>query len=167
MPLYVASIDLSKAFDLVSRDGLFDLLLKIGSPKLLSVIRSVYILILRQRYSSMAAYLNPSPFIVESNRVSSPPTLFWILFSMLLKHLLASSTERVYLHTRSDGTLRLSFEAYRLQAKRKVRRITTREILFADNAAVVANSEKDLKALMNGYAIACEDFELPISKEKT
>ena len=48
MPLYVASIDLSKAFDLVSRDGLFDLLLKIVPLKLLSVIRSVYILTLRQ-----------------------------------------------------------------------------------------------------------------------
>ena len=32
MPLYVAFIDLTKAFDLVSRKGLFRLLEKIGSP---------------------------------------------------------------------------------------------------------------------------------------
>ena len=29
-PLYIAFIDLTKAFDLVSRDGLFNILLKIG-----------------------------------------------------------------------------------------------------------------------------------------
>lgn len=32
MPLYVAFIDLTKAFDLVSRDGLFKALKKIGCP---------------------------------------------------------------------------------------------------------------------------------------
>ena len=38
-PLFVAFIDLTKAFDLVSRDGLFKILPKIGCPpKLLSII---------------------------------------------------------------------------------------------------------------------------------
>ena len=32
MPLYIAFIDLTKAFDLVSRDGLFKVLPKIGCP---------------------------------------------------------------------------------------------------------------------------------------
>ena len=32
MPLYIAFIDLTKAFDLVSRDGLFKALCKIGCP---------------------------------------------------------------------------------------------------------------------------------------
>ena len=32
MPLYIAFIDLTKAFDLVSRDGLFKILPKIGCP---------------------------------------------------------------------------------------------------------------------------------------
>lgn len=32
-PLYVAFIDLTKAYDLVSRDGLFNILLKIGCPR--------------------------------------------------------------------------------------------------------------------------------------
>ena len=39
MPLYIAFIDLTKAFDLVSRDGLFKVLPKIGCPpKLQSMI---------------------------------------------------------------------------------------------------------------------------------
>ena len=42
-PLYLAFIDLTKAFDLVSRDGLFKMLPIIGCPpKLLSLIRSFH-----------------------------------------------------------------------------------------------------------------------------
>ena len=43
MPLYIAFIDLTKAFDLVSRDGLFQILPKIGClPKLQSIIESFH-----------------------------------------------------------------------------------------------------------------------------
>ena len=42
-PLYVAFIDLTKAFDLVSRDGLFKILAKIGcSPTLLNIVESFH-----------------------------------------------------------------------------------------------------------------------------
>ena len=42
-PLYVAFIDLTKAFDLVSRDGLFKILAKIGClPTLLSIMKSFH-----------------------------------------------------------------------------------------------------------------------------
>ena len=41
MPLYIALIDLTKAFDLVSKDGFFRSLPKIGCPpKLQSMIES-------------------------------------------------------------------------------------------------------------------------------
>ena len=83
---------------------------------------------------------------------------------MLLKHAFGSSTEGVYLHTRSDGNL---FKPARLKAKRKVRKITIRDMLFADDAAVVAHSEQDLQALMSSFANACVDFGLTISKGKT
>ena len=42
-PLYVAFIDLTKAFDLVSRDGLFKIPAKIGCPPtLLSIVKSFH-----------------------------------------------------------------------------------------------------------------------------
>ena len=42
-PLYIAFIDLTKAFDLVSRQGLFSILEKIGCPpQLLSIIKSFH-----------------------------------------------------------------------------------------------------------------------------
>ena len=41
-PLYVAFVDLTKAFDLVSRDGLFKILAKIGCPTLLCIVKSFH-----------------------------------------------------------------------------------------------------------------------------
>ena len=42
-PLYVAFIDLTKAFDLVSRDGHFKILAKIGCPPtLFSIVKSFH-----------------------------------------------------------------------------------------------------------------------------
>ena len=42
-PLYVAFLDLTKAFDLVSRDGLFKILVKISCPPtLLSIVKSFH-----------------------------------------------------------------------------------------------------------------------------
>ena len=159
MPLYVAFIDLTKVFDLL------DLLLKIGCPsKLFSVIRSFH------TDTKATVQFDGSlsePFTIRSGVKQGcvlAPTLFGIFFSMLLKHAFGSSTEGVYLHTRSDGNL---FKPARLKAKRKVRRITIRDMLFADDAAVVEHSEQDLQALMSSFANACEDLELTISKDKT
>ena len=43
MPLYIAFIDLTKAFDLVSREGLFSILLKIDSPQsIFNIVKSFY-----------------------------------------------------------------------------------------------------------------------------
>ena len=42
-PLYVAFIDLTKAFNLISRDGLFKILVKVGCPPtLLSIVKSFH-----------------------------------------------------------------------------------------------------------------------------
>ena len=81
------------------------------------------------------------------------PTLFGIFFSLLLKHAFGTSTEGVYLHTRSDGQL---FNLARL-----------RDMLFADDAAVTSHTEQQLQCLMDRFSQACKDFGLTISLKKT
>ena len=165
MPLYMAFIDLTKAFDLVSREGLLALLLKIGCPpKLFSVIKSFHT---GTKATVQYDGSTSEPFTIRSGVKQGcvlAPTLFGIFFSLLLKHAFGSSTEGVYLHTRSDGNL---FKPARLKARRKVRSVTIRDMLFADDAAIVAHSEQDLQALLSNFANACDDFGLSISKSKT
>ncbi|KAG6930718.1 hypothetical protein G0U57_003012, partial [Chelydra serpentina] len=105
-PLLLAFIDLTKAFDLVNRDGLFKILVKVGCPpKLLSVIQSFHDnmkgTVLYDGSSSDAFDIHSG---VKQGCVLAP-TLFGIFFAALLKRAFGNSTEGVYLHTRSDGRL--------------------------------------------------------------
>ena len=97
-PLFIAFIDLTKAFDLVSRRGLFNLLEKIGCPpKLLSVISSFH--------NNMKGTVNYDgatsvPFDIHSGVKQGcvlAPTLFSIFFSMMLSYAFNTSTEGVFL----------------------------------------------------------------------
>ncbi|KAG6934532.1 hypothetical protein G0U57_016975, partial [Chelydra serpentina] len=102
--LLLAFIDLTKAFDLVNRDGPFKILAKIGCPpKLLSVIQSFHDnmkgTVLYDGSSSDAFDIHSG---VKQGWVLAP-TLFGIFFAALLKCAFGNSTEGVYLHIRSDG----------------------------------------------------------------
>ena len=164
-PLYLAFIDLTKAFDLVSRDGLFTLLEKIGCPPtLLGIIRSFH--------DNMKASVFYDGSLSDSFGIKSgvkqgcvlAPTLFGIFFSLLLHHAFKESDEGVYIHTRSDGGL---FNLSRLRAKTKVRHVLIRELLFADDAALATHSADTLQRLVNQFSSACCEFGLTISLKKT
>ena len=105
-PLYIAFIDLTRAFDLVSRSGLFTLLHRIGCPpKLLRMITSFH-----KEMKGTIQYDGSSldPFPIKSGIKQGCVlvlTLFGILFSLLLRHAFSESEEGIYLHTRSDGSL--------------------------------------------------------------
>lgn len=164
-PLFLAFIDLTKAFDLVSRSGLFALLQKIGCPtKLLKMVVSFH-----DNMSGTVQYDGTSsdPFPIKSGVKQGcvlAPTLFGIFFSMLLRYAYSESEDGVFIHTRSDGNL---FNLARLRAKTKVRRVLIREMLFADDAAVAAHTEAALQRLITRFAEACTEFGLTMSLKKT
>ena len=165
MPLHMAFIDLTKAFDLVSREGLLELLLKIGCPpKLLSIIKSFHT---DTKATVQFDGSTSEPFDIHSGVKQGcvlAPTLFGIFFSLLLNHAFGTSTEGVFIHTRSDGNL---FKPSRLKSKRKIKKVVVRDLLFADDAAIVAHSANDLQNLLDRFSQACDDFGLTISKKKT
>ena len=92
------------------------------------------------------------------------PTLFEIYILMLLKRAFRSSSLGIKLHTRTDGIL---LNHAFLRAKRKVKNFTVRDLLFADDAALVAHSAQDLQTLLSQFSSACPDFGLTISLKKT
>ena len=164
-PLYMAFIDLTKAFDLVSREGLFKVLAKIGCPpKLLQIIQSFHD---NMKGTVQFDGSTSDAFSIRSGVKQGcvlAPTLFGIFFSVVLRHAFGTSTEGIYLRTRSDGRL---FNLARLKAKSKTREAIIRDMLFADDAAVCAHSEEQLQILMDHFSRACEDFSLTISLKKT
>ena len=73
-------------------------------------------------------------------------------------------TEGIYLRTRSDGRL---FNLARLRAKIKVWETTIRDVLFADDAAIAAHSQQQLRTLLTRFAKTCKLFGLTIILKKT
>lgn len=138
-PLFHAFVDLTKAFDLVSRGGLFQILQKIGCPpKLLAVITSFH-----QDMQGMVCFdgATSDPFPV-SNGVKQgcilASTMFGIFFSMLLQYAFADCDDGVYVCMRQDGKL---FNIARLHAKTKTYEVLIRKLLFGDDAALTSHSE--------------------------
>ena len=165
MPLYIAFIDLTKAFDLVTRDGLFKVLPKIGCPpKLQSMIEYFH------TDTKGTVQINGScseTFEIRSGVKQGcvlAPLLFGTLFGLLLKHVLDKTTEGMYFRTRSDDRL---FNLARLRPKTKVRKDLIRDMLFADDAAVATHTHEELQSLMDCFSQACRDFGLTISLKKT
>ena len=105
-PLYLAFIDLTKAFDLVSRNGLFALLERIGCPpKLLKMITSFH-----DDMNGTVQFDGSSsdPFPIKNGVKQGcvlAPTLFGLFFSLLLCYAFRESEDGIFLHTRSDGNL--------------------------------------------------------------
>ena len=153
MPLLVAFIDLSKAFD------------KDSCPsRLHSLIESFH----SNMKGSLQFNRNISkPFDTFSGVKQGcmlAPTLFGIFFALVLKHAFGTAQEGIYLRTRSDGSL---FNLARLKARTKVRKALIRNMLLANDAAVVIHTQRELQLLMDRFSQACKDFGLTISLKMT
>ena len=70
----------------------------------------------------------------------------------------------VYTHYRFDGSL---FNLRRQQAHTKTREQLFRDLLFADEAALVEHTERALQRLTSCFAEAAQLFRLEVSLKKT
>ena len=133
-PLYMAFVDLTKAFDTVSRSGLYRALEAIGCPPILLSLTKAF-------HDEMQATVQYDGSKSDSFNIRSgvkqgcvlAPTLFGICLAVLLETALGNTPGDVLLHWRSDGSL---YRLSRLKAK------TIQELLFADDAALVTHSQE-------------------------
>ena len=101
----------------------------------------------------------------RQTRLRSCSNALWDFLWPVAKHAFDTTTEGIYLRTRSDRRL---FNLVRLRAKTNVRKVLTRDMLFADDAATVAtHTQEELQSLMDCFSQACKDFGLTISLKKT
>ena len=92
------------------------------------------------------------------------PVLFNIYFSYVIRNAFQGNDEGVYLKTRYDGRL---FEISRLRSKTEVKESIVRELLFANDAALVAHGGESLQTLLDRFAQSRRSFGLEISWKKT
>ncbi|KAI8514516.1 hypothetical protein Bbelb_071070 [Branchiostoma belcheri] len=150
MPLYIAFVDLTKAFDTVCRPALYKVLKSVGCPpKLLQLVVSFH--------EDMKACVQfdgaTSDFFDIMNGVKQgcvmAPTLFSIYFAVLLRYAFKGNQDGVYIRSRTDGSL---FNLARLRARSKTVESLCRELLFADDAALTAHKESALQGLLDSLA---------------
>ena len=82
-----------------------------------------------------------------------------IYFSYVIRNGFQGNDEGVYLKARYDGRL---FKISRLRSKIRVKESIVRELLFADDAALVAHSGESLQTLLDRFAQSCRSFGLEI-----
>ncbi|XP_063600256.1 uncharacterized protein LOC134776430 [Penaeus indicus] len=165
--LYVTFVDLTKAFDTVSRKGLWMIMERLGCPpKFLSMVIQLHD-DQRGQVRLNSDLSEPFPIVngVKQGCVLAP-TLFSIFFSMMLKQATEDleDDEAVYIRYRLDGSL---FNLRRLHAHTKTLEQLIRDLLFADDAALVAYTERALQRLTSCFAAAAQLFGLEVSLKKT
>lgn len=165
--LYVTFVDLTKAFDTVSRKGLWQILERLGCPpKFLAMVIQLHE---DQRGQIRLDGDLSDPFPI-SNGVKQgcvlAPTLFSIFLSMLIKQATEDLDDEdgVYVRYRLDGR---HFNLRRLQAHSKTQERLIRDLLFADDAALVAHTEQALRRITTCFADAVQLFGLEVSLKKT
>ena len=159
-PLYVAFIDLTKAFDLVSRSALFAIIRRFGCPDTLlnSILKLHDDMHATVQVNGSRSRRFPIKRLVKQGCVLAP-TLLAIFFTALLICAFSKPSD-VILHCHTSGKL---FDLSRFRAKSKVRRLFIWELLHADDAAFVAST---LENFCSSFASSCAEFHTTISLSK-
>ena len=164
-PLYMAFIDLTKAFDTVPRSALWIVLEKLGIPtKMRSIIISLH--------EGMQAQVVHGGNVLDAFSVKNgtkqrcvlAPLLFALYFAMMLRSALQSQDFGVPVCFRTTGGL---FNIRRFTAKTKTMLTTICDLLFADDCALVSHTMYGLQAVVDSFSKACKSFGLTISVKKT
>ena len=165
MDLYMTFVDLTKAFDAVSREGLWKIMAKFGCP-------AKFIAVVRQFHDGMLARVQndgefSDPFPV-TNGVKQGCVLASTLFSMMLSAMLTDAFQDgdngIPITYHFDGKL---FNLRRLQAKSKVQTEVLDEFLFADDMAKGAPTEEKMQKDVDQVSDSCDSYDLTISIKKT
>ena len=163
-PQYMVFVDFSKAFDTVGRTGLWQLLRKYGCPeKFATMIEALH--------TGMMAYVSVGGVSESFNIINGvkqgcvlAPTLFSIYLSALLDESFRDMGDGVYKQSRQSADL---FNVAHISAKTKTTRLLTRELLFADDSALVAHSAEEMQKIVDAFSNASNKFGLKINIKTT
>ena len=163
--LYQVFVDLTKAFDTVNQSALWIILGKLGCPP-------QFVNMFKQLHRNMKARVNFNGSLSEPISIDNgvkqedipAPMLFSIYFAMCLVFAFQYCDIGVYIRFRTSGKV---FNLRRFNAKSKVFQALVRDLLYADDADLIAHTEEDMQNIMDIFSRACTAFGLTISIKKT
>ena len=162
--LYMTFVDLTKAFDTVSREGLWKIMAKCGCPaKFIAMVRQYHDGMLA-RVQNDGEFSDPFP---GTNGVKQGCVLASKLFSMMFSAMLTDAFQ--------DGdngiSIRYHFDGklfnLRLQAKSEVQTEVLDEFLFADDIAKGASTEEKMQKGVDQVSDSSDSYDLTISIKRT
>lgn len=164
-PLFLAFIDLKKAFDSVKREILWKILARAGCPE-------KFIRILRLLHDDMAVAVivngeSTAHFQVKSGVKQGcilAPTMFSIFLAAVLDLARDALPPGISITYRMDGGI---FNLRRLKAVTKTSITSIVELQYADDNAVFALSEQELQQILDTFAQAYSRLGLEINADKT
>ena len=150
--LFITFVDLTKAFDTVCRDELWQIMETFDC-------RRKFIALVRQLHDSMRAMVLDNGDMSDSFPVTNgvkqgcvlTPTLFSMVFAAMLHDASQDNDDGIQLKYRTHGGV---FNLRRLKAKTKVKVATLRELLFADDCALNSNTEAEMQQCVNHFSRA-------------
>ena len=158
--LYSVSIDLTKAFDTVNREALWNVLARYSCPpKFIQITRLFHVDMTGQVLSNGE---QSGPFSISKGVKQGcvAPVLFNLFFACVLRQAVGNMDKGVYVRFRYDGSI---FDLRRLSAKTETLNSLVQETLFGNDCALMAHKPGDLQAMLNSFSDASKQFGLSIS----
>lgn len=164
-PLFMSFVDFTKAFDTVHRDALWIVMSKMGCPE-------KFVNILKCLHNNMTVRISVNGELTReipyNNGVKQgcilAPTLFAIFAAAMFTYAFRDLDDGIYIRFRTDGSL---FNLARLRSHSKCTVTVMRELQYADDCALLADSEEKLQTIMNKFSEATAAFGLTINTNKT
>ena len=152
-------VDFSKAFDTVGRTGLWQLMRKYGCPeKFTTMIEALH--------TGMMANVSVGGEVSELFSVTNGVKQGCVLAPMLFSIFLSAMLDEAFRDIQSRESADL-FNVAHFNAKTKTTRILMRELLFADDSALVAHSAEEMQNIVDAFSNASKKFGLKINIKKT
>ena len=161
---WVLWADLTKAFDTVSRAGLWKIMAKYGCP-------DKFIALVRQFHDGMLVRGTDNGHSFEPIAVTNgvkqgrvlAPTLFSIIFSAMLSEAFRDADDGITIRYRMDGKL---LNLWRLQAKSKMKEATVRDLLFADDLLLMPALSLKYSKVWISFPLHVNHSTLPSAQRK-
>ena len=169
MKLYKCFVDLTKAYDKVDRDILWMVLERRGVPiKLLNLLKGLLVgAVARVRVNGKFS----EQFILERGLKQGSvisPLLFNIFFGAIIQEVM----RRLKLKGVGGITLKFKiggniFDLNELKRKADIQNIRITDLLFADDAEFIANSQEELQCMVDVFVEVSEVFGQELAIKKT